>query len=131
MEPVRSVFAYAPASSEFTKKRRQRQIAPCLPEKAADANISQMKFLLLSVLVFCLIEACLSSAPAQSLALSPAEDATAAQLSALAKKIDEQNIKIDTLSQQILKLEQQLAAARPGVIIGEATPTPAPPSAGP
>ena len=48
-----------------------------------------------------------------------------ALLEALSKKIDEQNAKIDILSQQILKLEQQIAKVRPGVIIGE-TPTPAP-----
>jgi len=47
-----------------------------------------------------------------------------ALLEALSKKIDEQNAKIDILSQQILKLEQQVAKVRPGVIIGE-TPTPA------
>jgi LysM repeat protein len=47
----------------------------------------------------------------------------------LAKKIDEQNAKIDTLSQQILKLEQQIANMRPGVMIGE--PTPPPSSAAP
>ena len=45
-----------------------------------------------------------------------------AQLEALAKKIDEQNVKIDALSQEILKLEQQLSHGRPGVMIGEATP---------
>ena len=43
-----------------------------------------------------------------------------AQLEALAKKIEEQNTKIDSLSQEILKLEQQLSHARPGVMIGEA-----------
>jgi len=48
-----------------------------------------------------------------------------ALLEALSKKIDEQNAKIDILSQQILKLEQQVAKVRPGVMIGE-TPTPAP-----
>ena len=47
-----------------------------------------------------------------------------AQLEALAKKIDEQNVKIDALSQEILKLEQQLSHARPGVLIGEAAPAP-------
>lgn len=47
-----------------------------------------------------------------------------AQLEALTKKIDEQNTKIDALSQQILKLEQQISATRPGVMIGEATPSP-------
>ena len=51
-------------------------------------------------------------------------------LEALTKKIDEQNAKIDTLSQQILKLEQQMAKTRPGVIIGETpSPTPAPSTA--
>ncbi len=40
------------------------------------------------------------------------------------KKIDEQNAKIDLLSQQILKLQQQLANPRPGVIIGEGAPPP-------
>lgn len=49
-------------------------------------------------------------------------------LEALTKKVDEQNAKIDALSQQILKLGQQLAAARPGVMIGEATPAAAPTS---
>jgi LysM repeat protein len=47
-----------------------------------------------------------------------------AQLEALAKKIDEQNAKIDALSQEILKLEQQLSHSRPGVMIGEASPAP-------
>ena len=44
-------------------------------------------------------------------------------LDALTKKIDLQNAKIDALSQQILKLEQQVSAIRPGIMIGE---TPAP-----
>src|SRR5438094_6473617 len=48
-----------------------------------------------------------------------------AQLEMLAKKIDEQNAKIDALSQEILKLEQQLSHVRPGVMIGESTPAPA------
>ena len=47
-----------------------------------------------------------------------------ALLDALARKIDLQNAKIDTLSRQILKLEQQVSAIRPGVMIGE-TPGPA------
>src|SRR5204863_8758195 len=53
----------------------------------------------------------------------------ATQLEALAKKIDEQNAKIDALSQEILKLEQQIAHMRPGVMIGESTPSPASPVA--
>src|SRR5436305_12535263 len=55
------------------------------------------------------------------------DDAT--QLEALAKKIDEQNAKIDALSQELLKLEQQIAHMRPGVMIGESTPSPASPAA--
>jgi len=51
-----------------------------------------------------------------------AKSAESAQLEALAKKIEEQNAKIDALSQEILRLEQQLSHARPGVMIGEATP---------
>ena len=46
----------------------------------------------------------------------------AALLDALTKKIDLQNAKIDALSQQILKLEQQVSAIRPGVMIGENPP---------
>ena len=54
------------------------------------------------------------------------KSAESAQLEALAKKIDEQNAKIDALSREILKLEQQLSHARPGVMIGEAAPAAAP-----
>jgi LysM repeat protein len=46
-----------------------------------------------------------------------------AQLEALAKKIDEQNAKIDALSQEILKLEQLISNIRPGIMIGESTPS--------
>jgi LysM repeat protein len=49
----------------------------------------------------------------------------AAQIEALEKKIDQQNTKIDALSQEILKLEQQLSHVRPGVMIGEGAPSPA------
>ena len=48
----------------------------------------------------------------------------AAQLQELTKKIDEQNAKIDMLSQQILKLQMQLSNQRPGVMIGEGAPPP-------
>jgi LysM repeat protein len=50
----------------------------------------------------------------------------ATQLEILAKKIDEQNAKIDTLSQQILKLQQEIAEKKPGVIIGENAPATTP-----
>jgi len=56
-------------------------------------------------------------------------DKTTGQLEALTKKIDEQNTKIDALSQQILKLEQQIASTRPGVMIGENTPSAPSPAA--
>jgi len=66
-------------------------------------------------------------ASAQTFAPTPANSSDAgAQLQALAKKIDEQNAKIDMLSQQILKLQQQVTNARPGVMIGEGTAGPSP-----
>ena len=46
-----------------------------------------------------------------------------AQIQELTKKIDEQNAKIDMLSQQILKLQLQLSSQRPGVMIGEGAGT--------
>lgn len=46
-----------------------------------------------------------------------------ARIDEIIRKIDIQNAKIDTLSRQILKLEQQISATRPGVMIGE-SPTP-------
>lgn len=62
---------------------------------------------------------------AETPAPSEGKSGESAQLEALAKKIEEQNAKIDALSQEILKLEQQLSHARPGVMIGEASPAPA------
>ena len=46
----------------------------------------------------------------------------AAQLQELTKKIEEQNAKIDMLSQQILKLQLEITSHRPGVMIGEGAP---------
>jgi len=66
----------------------------------------------------------LCTATAQNPAPDAAKSGEAAQLEALAKKLDEQNAKIDALSQEILKLEQQLSHVRPGVMIGEAAPSP-------
>jgi LysM repeat protein len=63
------------------------------------------------------------AASAQTPAPQSGKSDNAAQLEALAKKIDEQNAKIDALSQEILKLEQQIAHIRPGVMIGESTPS--------
>ena len=65
----------------------------------------------------------LSAASAQTPSPEPVKTADAAQLEALTKKIDEQNAKIDALSQEILKLEQQISHLRPGVMIGESTPS--------
>jgi len=52
----------------------------------------------------------------------PPKSPEANQLEVLMKKIDEQNAKIDALSQQILKLQQEIAKKPPGVMIGENTP---------
>jgi LysM repeat protein len=75
--------------------------------------------------VFCAASvSALSTAFSQTPAPGSAKAADTAQLETLAKKIDEQNAKIDALSQEILKLEQQVAHIRPGVMIGEGTPAP-------
>jgi LysM repeat protein len=81
-----------------------------------------MKWFLSGVVLIFFAFAASSNVAAQSFARSP-DNETSAQLLALSKKIDEQNTKIDLLSQQILKLEQQLTNARPGVMIGENTPS--------
>jgi len=70
-----------------------------------------------------------SNSFAQTLGATPKTAATqtaanqTAQLQELTKKIDEQNAKIDMLSQQILKLQLQLSNQRPGVMIGEGAPS--------
>ena len=66
--------------------------------------------------------ALLSAVSAQTPSPTAPNSLDAAQLEALAKKMDEQNAKIDALSQEILKLEQQLSHIRPGIMIGENTP---------
>jgi LysM repeat protein len=63
--------------------------------------------------------ALVSSIWAQTPASPAPSSSDVAPLQALAKKIDEQNAKIDALSQQILKLQQEIANKRPGIIIGE------------
>jgi LysM repeat protein len=65
-----------------------------------------------------------SAASGQTPAPEAAKSADTAQIEALIKKIDEQNAKIDALSQEILKLEQQVSHIRPGIMIGESTPSP-------
>ena len=69
---------------------------------------------------------CVVSAQTDAPKSRKSDDAT--QLEALIKKIDEQNAKIDALSQEILKLEQQISHMRPGVMIGESTPSAANPA---
>jgi LysM repeat protein len=82
-----------------------------------------MNRLVLATLTFLFAAMVCTNVPAQ---VAVGDNSEKALLEALSKKIDEQNAKIDILSQQILKLEQQVAKVRPGVIIGE-TPSPAPP----
>ena len=83
-----------------------------------------MKLLLTLILAVCSLVFASENGFAQTFATTPVpQSSEAEQLQALAKKIDEQNAKIDTLSQQILKLQQQLSNQRPGMIIGEAAPT--------
>ena len=72
-----------------------------------------------------LVFAVLASPDGFAQTFAPTPNAAAAQteeLRALEKKIDEQNAKIDMLSQQILKLQLQLSEHRPGVMIGEGAP---------
>jgi LysM repeat protein len=58
-------------------------------------------------------------APTPHATATQSASAETAQIQELTKKIDEQNAKIDMLSQQILKLQSQLSNQRPGVMIGE------------
>jgi LysM repeat protein len=114
---------------KFKEKRRKGKLGtgfargacqkkPLMPESGA-MNPSAVT---LAMFVLTALFGSISSA--QTLAPTPVKpSADAAQLEALAKKIDEQNAKIDMLSQQILKLQQQLASTRPGVMIGEGAPT--------
>ena len=76
-----------------------------------------------SLILFSAMMLC-ANASAQTFA---GNDKTEKILETLSKKIDDQNAKIDTLSQQILKLEQQMAKNTRPVIIGE-TPSPSPTS---
>src|SRR5437588_8684193 len=85
-----------------------------------------MKFLFggaFAVLVFVVLAS--SNSFGQTFAPTPHSAATqaaatqTAQLQELTKMIDEQNAKIDMLSQQILKLQLQMSNQRPGVMIGE------------
>jgi LysM repeat protein len=82
-------------------------------------------FILVFAMPLALAQTMAPSPPkASSMAPSPARASSETlQLQMLTKKIEEQNAKIDILSQQILKLEQQLTHVRPGIMIGEAEST--------
>ena len=84
----------------------------CLPVPAPDVKISGMKFLAVCAVFLFPVAIGLAEPPQSS--PSPGE------IAALEKKIDQINIKIDALSQHVLKLEQQVS--RSGTMIGEATP---------
>jgi LysM repeat protein len=89
-----------------------------------------MKPTIAPVFIAALLLADASLVRAQTASPAPAATSVEARLDGLVRKLDEQNVKIDLLSQQILKLQQQLAGnPRPGVIIGEAASSPTPPSA--
>jgi LysM repeat protein len=103
------------ADSRATLARKSRQ---CQTHRA-------MKLLVHVLVAFSLVIFS-SSALAQTMSRTPAPSSDSTRLDALIKKLDEQNIKIDMLSQQILKLEQQIANMRPGVMVGEVTPAPTP-----
>jgi len=87
-----------------------------LPPSRLSGKIASMKRFALCSFSFLLAAMICTTVFAQA----PSGDRLdAALLDALAKKIDLQNAKIDALSGQILKLEQQVSAIRPGVMIGE------------
>lgn len=88
-----------------------------------------MKLVAISISTLFLSFSLPPTASAQTPQPEPSRSPDAVQLEVLAKKIDEQNAKIDALSQQILKLEEQISHIRPGVMIGESTPSPANPAA--
>jgi LysM repeat protein len=73
------------------------------------------------LLQLCLVSSSSAQTPAPPTPSTP-KYPEGTQLEILAKKIDEQNAKIDTLSQQILKLQQEIAEKKPGVSIGENAP---------
>jgi LysM repeat protein len=62
-------------------------------------------------------------APTPHATATQSASAETAQIQELTKKIEEQNAKIDMLSQQILKLQLAISNQRPGVMIGEGAPS--------
>jgi LysM repeat protein len=95
-----------------------------LPDTTADAKICAMKLAATFLATLFSSFSLLSTASAQTPSPESPKPSDVPQLEALAKKIDEQNAKIDALSQEILKLEQQVSHIRPGVMIGEKENTP-------
>ena len=83
----------------------------------------------LIAILFATLVFALCAASGQTPAPKTTKPADGTQLETLAKKIDEQNAKIDALSQEILKLEQEISHIRPGVMIGESTPSTTNPAA--
>lgn len=96
------------------KRQTARLKAARLPPSKPDVNMTTMKILAIAAAAIFL--------SAVAWAQTPNEKSDFTQLEAISKKLDEQNAKIDALSQQILKLQEQVS--KPGVIIGEPTPTP-------
>src|SRR5258708_5499035 len=85
-------------------------------------NFAEMKV----ISIFCAISSCaLWTASAESPVPHEAKSAESAQLEVLEKKIEEKTAKIAAFSQEILRREQHLPHARPGVMMGKATPAPA------
>jgi LysM repeat protein len=115
-------FECAPALSNLRKNSPEGKLTRACQKKLPVPTSGTMKFFALSAVALFLAAAA-TPVSAQTLATTPS-DSSNEPLQALTKKIEEQNAKIDMLSQQILKLEQQLASARPGVMIGEPTPAP-------
>ncbi len=122
MERDRVVSECAPAWKKFKGKPRKGKLTRACQKNLLMRKSGAMKLLALNLSAVFFVAWLSSSVSAQTIARSPAPASNASQLEALIKKIDEQNAKIDTLSQQILKLEQQLASTRPGVMIGEGAP---------
>ena len=106
-------------------------ISGCLPDKPRDGNMRAMKLAGILAGVFFTSSLLFGQTPAATPAKVAKASAETLQLQLLTKKIDEQNAKIDILSQQILKLEQQFSQAKPGIMIGEAEPLRAKPAAAP
>lgn len=83
-----------------------------LPVRLGNAKIPAMKLLAAAAVLLVSVDLTIAQTP---------ENSPSPQMEALTKKVDEINTKIDALSQQLLKIEQQIS--RPGVMIGETPPS--------